>query len=656
MAISEELKLVVKAEVTDAIKNLNKLNKEASTTKNVGDSITKGFKDFGKSLLMAGGAIFALDKLGKGFSEIIKMAKTASNFNQIQMSFRNMARVAGESADAVIASLQEMSGHTINELDLMTAASKASLLGLPVDKFDELMQIARASATATGGDVKQMFADIVTGIGRASPMILDNLGITIKIGEANQKYADSIGKTVEQMSAEDKKMAILNATLESGRKIMEQVGEAGQNLTDAEIWQQLTAGVDDLKIALGQTMMEGIKPFVKWLADVSMAAAASAKEINAINKALKEFQEGKEISDIDAGIKAINNEIKEMEIAIEAFSNSGATAVGIVEGMRFATEETLKADEARVEQMKTELAILKQRKVSAAAQLVYDKAASEEVRARAAIELQAAEEKLAAMKKMDTQFAQSHEGQVAAAYAEWQWFQKNLEALEKMGTVTERAIINARDTKAVYDELIKSTDKVDDSLQRINDIYMRMGDTTDYTDYGLAAIKEANAELVKVKENLQVNADFMTGPLTDAYLALSEGFGTLVNHHIDGIEMVKRVFKDMIIAMLKGLAQVMLVQGAAMMLLNPAGGVAMIAAAAAAQAGAGAISQLAKGGIVTQPTLAMVGEKGPEAVIPLNKGGGVGQTIIYNIRGSLITEKEVSKRITKRQAQFNRGF
>ena len=42
---------------------------------------------------------------------------------------------------------------------------------------------------------------------------------------------------------------------------------------------------------------------------------------------------------------------------------------------------------------------------------------------------------------------------------------------------------------------------------------------------------------------------------------------------------------------------------------------------------------LASGGIVTQPTLAMVGERGPEAVIPLGRGGGaalveIGQVVI----------------------------
>ena len=34
------------------------------------------------------------------------------------------------------------------------------------------------------------------------------------------------------------------------------------------------------------------------------------------------------------------------------------------------------------------------------------------------------------------------------------------------------------------------------------------------------------------------------------------------------------------------------------------------------------MTELAHGGIVTEPTVALIGESGPEAVVPLSKGGG----------------------------------
>ena len=45
----------------------------------------------------------------------------------------------------------------------------------------------------------------------------------------------------------------------------------------------------------------------------------------------------------------------------------------------------------------------------------------------------------------------------------------------------------------------------------------------------------------------------------------------------------------------------------------------------------GEIPKLAKGGIVTSPTLAMIGESGAEAVVPLSRGGGIGTTVNISI-------------------------
>ena len=49
------------------------------------------------------------------------------------------------------------------------------------------------------------------------------------------------------------------------------------------------------------------------------------------------------------------------------------------------------------------------------------------------------------------------------------------------------------------------------------------------------------------------------------------------------------------------------------------------------------IPMLANGGIVNRPTLAMIGESGPEAVVPLGKGRGVGSNIYVTITGNNIS-------------------
>ena len=57
------------------------------------------------------------------------------------------------------------------------------------------------------------------------------------------------------------------------------------------------------------------------------------------------------------------------------------------------------------------------------------------------------------------------------------------------------------------------------------------------------------------------------------------------------------------------------------------------------------IPKLASGGIVTSPTLAMIGESGPEAVIPLGRGGAGGITI--NILGPTYGFDDFEERVTE---------
>ena len=66
------------------------------------------------------------------------------------------------------------------------------------------------------------------------------------------------------------------------------------------------------------------------------------------------------------------------------------------------------------------------------------------------------------------------------------------------------------------------------------------------------------------------------------------------------------------------------------------------------------IPGFAEGGIVTKPTLAMVGEKGPEAIVPLGKGiGGGGVTV--NVTGGLSTSAEIGQAVVNALRAYNRS-
>ena len=66
------------------------------------------------------------------------------------------------------------------------------------------------------------------------------------------------------------------------------------------------------------------------------------------------------------------------------------------------------------------------------------------------------------------------------------------------------------------------------------------------------------------------------------------------------------------------------------------------------------IPGFADGGIVTRPTLAMVVEKGPEAIVPLGRGGGVGGVTV-NVTGGLSTSAEIGQAVVNAIRAYNRS-
>jgi len=69
------------------------------------------------------------------------------------------------------------------------------------------------------------------------------------------------------------------------------------------------------------------------------------------------------------------------------------------------------------------------------------------------------------------------------------------------------------------------------------------------------------------------------------------------------------------------------------------------------------IPYLAEGGIVTGPTLAMIGENGPEAVIPLNgNNGGMGGGVTINITGGISSAADIGRSVVDALTQYTQVY
>jgi len=66
------------------------------------------------------------------------------------------------------------------------------------------------------------------------------------------------------------------------------------------------------------------------------------------------------------------------------------------------------------------------------------------------------------------------------------------------------------------------------------------------------------------------------------------------------------------------------------------------------------VPKMADGGIVNRPTMAMIGEAGAEAVIPLDRMGSMGTKVVVNVQGSVISEGQLQSVIQDVLYNLNR--
>ncbi len=261
MAVNEDLLIRIKADTDSAIKGIDDLTKSVDKLKKTEDGSwakrsDAGFKDVTKS---ANGLSTTLKGLAAGLLTFqtamgaIDLAKMAADAEQAGDAFERVVEGMGKNAIEEFERIKEASKGLISESDIRQSATTALSLGVPLEKLAELMEVARVKSREMGTDVKSAFADLATGIGRGSPMILDNLGLTLKLGDAYKNMAKELNKSVDQLTKQEQTLALTNAVIRAGAKSVERYSDA--TLTTKERMQAMNASLDDLKVKIGKALL-----------------------------------------------------------------------------------------------------------------------------------------------------------------------------------------------------------------------------------------------------------------------------------------------------------------------------------------------------------------------------------------------------------------
>jgi hypothetical protein len=174
------------------------------------------------------GASFAVDIIQQFAAESIQLA---TKMEGVQAAFNRL------NDPNLLNNLRTATAGTVDDLKLMQTAVKADNFRIPMDVLAKGLEFAQRRAQATGESVDYMVDSFVTGLGRQSVMILDNLGISASelrermaegatmaeaVGEIMDEEFKKVGDRVvtTSMKIDQQRAAITNLKSEIGEKLL----------------------------------------------------------------------------------------------------------------------------------------------------------------------------------------------------------------------------------------------------------------------------------------------------------------------------------------------------------------------------------------------------------------------------------------------------
>ena len=235
--ISEALNPKQYAEVENQLQRVN--GRMAELKQNA-----KGFKEIAAS---DDTNAFFLGQLGMKAIELV-----GSGLKKIKDSIVDVAEESVElarSADGIIHAFQQLDNpnllqtlrkatkNTVDDIELMKAAIKARDFGIPLEDLGKYLSFAQLKAQQLDVSVQQMTDDIVTGLGRQSPQILDNLGLSAAEISAKTKETGDFMKAVASI--------VENNLAQAGETYISAADRAAQK----------TAELHNRQLELGQALL-----------------------------------------------------------------------------------------------------------------------------------------------------------------------------------------------------------------------------------------------------------------------------------------------------------------------------------------------------------------------------------------------------------------
>jgi hypothetical protein len=316
--LSNETVIKVRVDEQGTIQFFDELGNKMQETAKSADSTSEGFTKTQASLvtLQAGLALAttAFTALSAAAAVGIAAIRRGSEVDDISSSFQNLSKQAGAAGDALLSKLSAALGDTIPKFDLMKQANELLIGGIDPSQFELLAKASRSLGEATGVSAKQGMEALSDSLLKGNDRALKTLGIIVDNKKAEEDYAASLGKTREQLTEQERVLALRNASLNALSIAQGKLG----NVTDdaADQLDKMTASIQNAQddftkaIANNEALNGALGDLAKTVSEINFTelanstAVLAAALVDLTNVAIKTASVLKQIAMVVPGLRA----------------------------------------------------------------------------------------------------------------------------------------------------------------------------------------------------------------------------------------------------------------------------------------------------------------------------------------------------------------
>jgi len=184
-----------------------------------------------------------------------KLAIDAAPVEGLRDAFEGLAESSGSSMDEMLAALQRGSSGMVSQRDLMSTYNQAAQLVSTTfaNQLPDAMGYLSKVSAATGQDMGFMLDSLVKGVGRLSPMILDNLGIQVNLAEATERAAEMYGVEASALDKAQLQAGMMDVVLQKLAKNTAAMPDVADSATAGLA--RMKATFQDIKDRVGTALL-----------------------------------------------------------------------------------------------------------------------------------------------------------------------------------------------------------------------------------------------------------------------------------------------------------------------------------------------------------------------------------------------------------------